>query len=226
MKKIILCLVAIIAIELSSCKKKDDPTVGFSEEIQKIVPDEILKDVRAKGMVINEGKVPPNIEGNYIVEPVELLSPFGQDDPWRKGKIIDDYYYKFSRQSSDKKTVFIDYNNGGTDRGSGLGSFVSGNGNKFTIFSEVVGTGSGVDYVMLQMFSGELTADKEIKNFQLSIYMKEKDESSGLGVLIPLNTGRIWFDNNKISKRTSTYYENLRKASTLTNKGGFAGTSK
>lgn len=224
MKKFIFCLVAFVAIELSSCKKKDDPTVGFSEEIQKIVPDEILKDVRAKGMVINEGKVPPNIEGNYVVTPFELLSPFGDDDSYEKGLIIDDYYYKFSSQSSDKKKVVINYGNGSGDQGSGIGSFVSGNGNSFTIFSETSGVESGIQYVSLQMFSGELTADKEIKNFQVALYLKEKNDPSG--ILMPLNAGRIWIDGDKISERTSTYYGMLRTASRLINKGGFAGASK
>ncbi|WP_259015166.1 hypothetical protein [Emticicia fluvialis] len=226
MKQTTFFVMALSIIIVISCKEKDDPTVGFSEEVQKIVPKRIIDDARSKGMIINEGRIPPNIEGNYVVEPLELLSPYGSKDSWKKGKIINAYYYSFYDQSSDGKTVFIDYSNLDSDNGSGLGSFISGNGKKFTIFSETYGTASGVDYVMLKILSGELTVNKEIKNFQESLYMKEKDEGNDDGVLIPINTGRIWFDNDKISERTSTYYGKLRKASGDDKKSSLVGTGK
>ncbi|MCD8540855.1 MAG: hypothetical protein LRY55_14610 [Leadbetterella sp.] len=90
--------------------------------------------------------------------------------------------------------------------GSGLGAFVSGYGKKFTVFVEISSTSAGIDNVQLAVISGELTESKEIKDFQYSFYMKEKNENPGSEILIPVNTGRIWFDNDHISERVNEYY--------------------
>jgi hypothetical protein len=206
MKNLIFSLVALVALMVSSCKSNDpDPNTGLSAEIQKIVPQNILDDVKAKGMAINEGRVPPKLEGIYRINPLELLSPFSEKDPWKKGTTIGAYQYKFSGQSTDNKTVLMDYTNG-SDKGSGLGSFVAGNGKKFTIFAEVKGVAVGVNYTMLKIISGEMTDSGEIKDYQESLYLKDKDESDKTtGYLIPINTGRIWFDNDRLSERISIY---------------------
>lgn len=203
MKKINLSLIAIIFCMISSCKK-DDPNVGLSQKIQKIVPQVILEEINSKGMKINEGSVPPLIEGIYFVSPYELLSPYSVNDGYKKGAIISGYAYKFSNQSSDKQTIVIDYKNYASDKASGIGSFVSGNNKSFTIFAEVKGVASSIDYVNIIIISGEIT-DKGIKNFQQSLYIKEKGEAPGEGTLIPLNTGRIWFDNDFTSEKLSSY---------------------
>jgi hypothetical protein len=120
-------------IVLNSCKsREEDPTVGFSEEIQKFVPQSIVNDLRSKGMTINEGKVPPNVEGAFRVAPMELISPYSSQDNYVKGKIISPYRYQFSGQGTDNKTVKIDYKSeSGTDKAVGIGSYVAGNANKF-----------------------------------------------------------------------------------------------
>lgn len=221
MKKLYLGTALLLVFLISSCKKKEDLSIGFSDEIQKIVPQAILDDVKAKGMTIHEGKVPPSVEGIFTITPYELLSPYSTDDGWQKGKIIGAYTYKFSGQSNDKKTLLIDYKNADTDRGSGLGAFVAGNGNSFTIFAEIKGTGSGVDYVTLMIISGEIS-DNSIKDFQLSLYMKEKNEAPGPGKLIPVNTGRIWFDNDFFSQKTTTFRKGVETDNDVSQGSGSA----
>ncbi|GAB3515494.1 hypothetical protein [Emticicia fontis] len=204
MKKLIFSLMALVAVMVSSCKSNEDPTPDFTEEIQKIVPKAILKDVKAKGMNINEGKVPPSLKGTFVIDPMELLSPYNEDDPWEKGKIIEPYYVRFRDYDADNNTVLLDYNNQGSDEGKGLGAYVAGSGRKFTIFAEAKGVASGVSYTTLLVISGELTEDGEIKNYQMATYLKEKSETEDI-LLIPVNQGRIWFDNDRLSKKTSTY---------------------
>ncbi|MCD8540854.1 MAG: hypothetical protein LRY55_14605 [Leadbetterella sp.] len=102
MKKIVA---VILFVSCFGCERKIDivdPSIGFSEEIQEILPDAILRDMRNKGMLVHEGVVPPDIEGIYYIDPYELLSPYGPED-FEKGYIIPGYYYKFSSQSTDKK---------------------------------------------------------------------------------------------------------------------------
>jgi hypothetical protein len=202
-KQLFFAIGLLTAITVTSCKTNSDPEVGLSEEIQKIVPTSILDDLRAKGMAVNEGRTPPKLNGVYFVNPLELLSPYSTSDPFNKGKIIAGYKYTFSKQSSDGKTVTMDYSQQ-TDRGEGIGSFVSGSGNKFTIFAEMKGVSSGVNYITLKVISGELTNTGEIKNFQLSLYLTSKSENEGRNsILMPVKTGRIWFDNDFMTEKLS-----------------------
>ncbi len=207
MKKIKFVILVIFLTLFFGCERFTfDPNIDLSEEIQKMVPKRILEDLRSKGMTINEGRFPPDIEGSYYVTPYELLSPYGPEDSWEKGRVISSYHYRFSDQSEDNQRVLVDYYSEGNNRGSGEGAVIAGNGNKFTIFSEVSGKSNGVKYVELKIISGEITASKEIKDFQCSLYMKKKNESDGpKRKLIPKNTGRTWIDGDRISPRTSKF---------------------
>lgn len=231
MKKIVAVILGVLCI---GCERKIDivdPLAGFSEEIRKILPEDILNSMRSKGMVVHEGVAPPYLEGIYLMDPFELLNPYGPEDSWQKGYIIPGYQFKFSNQSNDKKAVKIDYTNypnGGSDVGNGLGAFVSGYGRKFTVFAELSGTLNGIDYIALSVFSGEMTENNEIKDFQQAYYMKEKGENPGPGKLMPVNTGRIWFDNDRISQRMNEYYGGIRSGRKAGNgvSASFAGTDR
>ncbi len=191
---------------LNSCKnREEDPTTGFSSEIQKIVPQNVLNDLRSKGMTINEGKIPPSVEGIYRLAPNELLSPYGEEDAYDKGDVITAYRYQFLDQSDDNQSVKINYKSeNGSDKATGLGSLVAGHGNKFTIFAEVKGRASSVDYTSLIIISGEITSTG-ITDFQQSLYLTQKSENPEKGVLIPLNSGRVWIDQDKIAEKLNNY---------------------
>ncbi len=184
MKTNLLPLAALMLafILVSGCKKnKVDPTTeGFSVEIQKIVPQSLVDDLRVKGMTINEGQQPPSVEGIYRADPFELLSPYAPEDSYEKGRIISPQLYKFTGQSADKSKVQIEYKSeGGTDSGAGVGSFVAGTGNKFTIFAQVEGRANSVDYTRLVVISGEINCQR---NRQFSVYPLhyQKERSRGI----------------------------------------------
>lgn len=184
----------------SSCKKKpDDPTVGFSEEIQKIVPQKIIDDLRSRGMVIFEGTIPPTVSGSYLAAPFRLLSPYAPEDPYAKGKVITSYSYTFYGQSSGN-AISYDFTNNSTDKGTGKGAFIAGNGNSFTIFSEDQGIFVNTPYKNITVISGELTPGG-IKNFQYAFVIKEKTGDDNDSQLIPVNTGRIWIDGDQLAEK-------------------------
>ncbi|QHV93950.1 hypothetical protein [Spirosoma endbachense] len=204
-----LALLALFALSIlfDSCKKSDapdDPTKGFTTQIQNIVPTTIIDDLRTRGMTINEGKVPPALAGTIIVaSPWELLSPYGTEDSWQKGKVIADYKYKFYEQTTDGKIKY-DYKNDGSDTGSGKGAFISGNGNSFTIFSEDIGVSKTINYKTITVMSGEIT-DAGIKNFQYAFVLKEKTNDDNNSALIPVGKGRIWIDSDKLATKTTSF---------------------
>lgn len=195
-------LIFSIGIIGSSCSdSKTSATPKYSDKIQKIVPDSIIKSLTAKGMTLNPGVNPPNVLGIYVVNPYTLLAPFGPEDGWREGKVIPDYRYKFYDQKKDE--VKVDYKQT-ADNGTGIGAFLSGSGNKFTLFAELAGVGSSVPYKQLTVISGEVT-DKGIKDFQFAFVMKEKTGDSTNTVLIATGKSRIWIDGDSLASKVETF---------------------
>ena len=191
----------------TSCKKKadDDPTKGFTTKIQNIIPQTVIEDLRSKGMTINEGKVPPKLLTNsaYLASPYEMLSPYGPEDSWQKGKIINDYKYQFYDQT-DAGDIKYDFTNNASDKGNGKGAFIAGNANKFTIFSQDEGVASSVPYKTLAVISGELTATG-IKDFQYAFVMKEKTGDNDNKTLIGVGKARVWIDKDQLATLTSRF---------------------
>ncbi|AQG80388.1 hypothetical protein [Spirosoma montaniterrae] len=196
---IALCLLMLAA--LSSCKKDEVP--GLSAKIQKIVPQAALDDMKSKGLLINEGNTPPSIEGIFEADPYTLLSPYGPEDGWSKGKVIEKYRYRFSGQQGDEVKLEEKQING-NNTGSGIASFLAGSGNKFTLFGEVVGSSSGIATKTLTVISGEITSTG-IKDFQYAFVLTNKTGDDDDDVLMPVNKSRVWIDGNQIATKVGSF---------------------
>jgi hypothetical protein len=201
----ILPLVGLFLLVMASCRREVniDLDKGFSSQIQQIVPQAVVDSLRKKGMVINEGLVPPQLSGIYLASPYKLLSPYGPGDSYSVGKIINDYYYKFYSQTADNAITY-DFTNNGSDKGSGQGAFIAGNGMSFTIFSQDIGVSKSVPYKTLTVISGEIS-DQGIKKFQYAFVMKEKTGDASNAVLIPIGAARIWVDGDGLAVK-GTYF--------------------
>ena len=76
----------------------------------------------------------------------------------------------FSEQNNNQLTVKVDYNKnyldwGNSVSGNGLGAFITGHNNKFSVFFEAAGTSSGGQYKTIEIHSGEIT-ESGIINWQ------------------------------------------------------------
>lgn len=225
--KIRLFILLVLPVILSSCGlfgKKNDPYEGLSKNIQKIVPQAILDSLAAKGLVINRGDKPPQLSNAIVVSPMKLLSPYGPEDGYEKGRVINNYYYKMYDQDNVGNIKYDYYNSNYQDVGKGKGSFIAGDKDYFTIFSEDKGTTSGVDYTTLAVMSGKKTADG-IVDFQYAFVIKEKSETIDYN-LIPVETGRIWIDGDFLSENYENFDESIftKKLSSLKlNNGSMSG---
>lgn len=185
---------------LSSCKKDN---FNLSADIKNIIPTTMLRELKSKGMAINEGTTPPSIEGIYLASPYTLKSPYGAGDSWVAGRVIADYKYKFYDQTGGN--VKVDYKQpSASDHGSGLGSFISGSGNKFSIFSESNGGTSSIEYTTVSVISGELTSTG-IKDFQYGFIFTKKTGDDGDVNYIPKGKSRVWIDGNALADKVSTF---------------------
>ncbi len=200
-----VAMVAVLALSLTSCRKTDE--VGYRydlpEGVQKIVPEALLDTLIRKGMVIHEGLTPPTLNGVFRISPFELVTPYGPEDGWQRGKVVADYKYRFYDQSTDKQSLKIDSKQpSGSDAATGLGAFVAGQDNSFTIFAEVAGQTSGATYKQLAVISGEWTA-QGLRNFQYAFIMKEKNDPGTK--LISVGKARVWKDGDGTSPSEANF---------------------
>ena len=185
---------------LNSCKKNNDPAPGLSAKIQQIVPADLLSTMKTQGMPINEGTNPPNIEGIFISSPHTLVATY-EGDSFKPGDTFIDFIVKFSNQDATEGSVSVDTKTGSTTS-TGIGGFVSGSGNKFTLFAEVNLTSGTATAKQIRVFSGEITSTG-IKDFYSTLVIKEKNDPSNL--LIGVGKMRIIKDSDGLASKRSTF---------------------
>ena len=185
---------------------------GLTEDIRNILPDDILEKVKELGIEINGGNNPPNIEGTYFLSPLILVrSNFA--DGHSPGHKYDDMEITLSKQDNAKQTIVMDYKQS-VQIGSGLGSFITGNGNKFTVYTPISGTFHGRPFKSVDIYSGEITSTG-IKNLNHVLIMTQAASYSLLGPnTIRNGQGRLFYDSDGFSERiTQSNVPTLRSKS-------------
>ncbi len=113
------------------------------------------------------------------------------------------YRYKLSSQNGDK--IRLDNkSDDGDDVASGVGSILTGSGNKFTLYGSFSGKSEGVNYTTIEVISGEKTATV-IKDFKDAFIIKSKTGDDFDAVLLPVGTGRIWYEADSLASTISTF---------------------
>lgn len=206
MKKILYLLLIGFAFLQSCSKSKDDnsDSSGLSQDIKNFVPETVIDSMRSWGFNINEGKTPPAINGVYSLSKNYCTfdnSGFDEADTY-----FADYHYKFQDQDNSKLTINLNYkvvNSTGSDTASGTGSFISGTGNDFTVFTDVKGLSEGVTYEWITFCSGTVT-DNGIQNFQFGLYVKDKGPDPN-NALINIGSARIFKDDDGLAEKIPDY---------------------
>jgi len=192
-RKMFFALLATTII-FSGCKKEDE-NEWLSKDVLERVPEEILNKAKDLGLEINGGKKPPNIEGSYYAKPVILVNSTNEDD--YIGGVFNDGTFIFSEQNYKELTVLSYIEEMGVGSDTGLGSFITGNGNKFSVF-----------VIMPNMYSSGT----------VYFFVSGVIESGGIRNLnfILLNEalqGRLFKDGDELAERTSTTKSYAKKIS-------------
>jgi hypothetical protein len=172
---------------------------GITEDIDNIIPDNIWEDMEELGLEIHGGNNPPLIEGTYFVSPFTFISSnfscnYKPGDLYTRPNLL----ATFSEQNNTNQTIKVNYNFGqGWSIANGTGTYITGEDNKFTVFSEVIFESGGGRNKCVTVASGEIE-NNGIKNFQYyetSIYVY-----SGWWDLM---TGQSWLfkDGNGFSEK-------------------------
>jgi len=195
----IAALLLCSVVFLNGCKKKDAEP-GLSAKIQQIVPADLLNTMKTQGMPINEGTKPPNIEGIFVSSP-HILAATYDGDLDKVGRTYSDFIVKFSGQNSTDGSVSIDIKNGNSVS-TGIGGFISGSGNKFSLFTETDLRDGTATAKQIRVFSGEITSSG-IKDFYSTVFLKEKKDPNNR--LIDVGKMRIVKDGDGLASKRSTF---------------------
>ena len=197
-----LCIVVCALFTVVSCSKSEDSNGNqggiinntFSQEVTKVVSQDLIRKMADGGATIYGGTNPPAVEGSFTTGTLELIhSSLADKDPLKN---FDGFLYKFYEQNGTKLRVNYSNLSGGTYAARGVNAAISGDGDKFTIFF----VDKAGDLVAL---SGEFTGDA-IKNFQLVSFVKVADKNS------PIGTVRVF-------KSKSGYAETIRESDLYNN---------
>lgn len=174
---------------------------GLSRAINNLIPADILKQIIDLGMPINKGGTPPKIEGNkYKSSPTILLETSVPNE--LPGGQYNDYIITFSQQNNDKLVIKVDFTSG-NEKGTDLASFISGNGNDFTVFSQIDVTdtqqATGIKAKTVFIMSGSWTVTG-IKNFHTAVFMVD-DKGDPNDIWFENGQGRVFYDKDGFSEK-------------------------
>ena len=208
----VFCVAVSALFLMVSCSKSDSgekqvKTSGFNipAEAKAIIPEELIGKMAANGMTINEGTNPPNIEGIFATGDLKMTyTSLGDDDGYSVGQEIPSYRYKFYDQKGTKvKTDYINEWITSTERATGRGTIISGEGNKFTAYLDVNITNGEVKSRDVSVLSGEITPEG-IKDFQYG-FLKIEKTGDITGRVVPVGTIRIWISKDKLAVKKQEY---------------------
>ncbi|MEM9672104.1 MAG: hypothetical protein AAF992_05885 [Bacteroidota bacterium] len=188
-----LLILLAVAVLLASCHEDHSDLIPG----QDFIPDEILEEIKANGQPIFEGLNPPDVTGRYRVSPMELVSSNFTDN--NRPAFFFDEIVDFNGLNQGELTLEVASENGGT-LGEGFGSFISGSGQKFTIYVRIDRIDEkGHKTLETRLYSGTLT-DGGIVNLYTSFFMID-DGGDPDGDSIENGQGRLFKDGNGFSEK-------------------------
>lgn len=185
----ILFILAIILVLQSCCKDHSEVIPG-----QDFISDEILQEIQDNGQPIYEGYNPPKLDGTYIISPLTKIS---SNFPDNNSSTYADKFVRFFDFNPNKLTLKVSQEQGGS-KGKGFGSFISGEGDSFTVYVKIENEDDrGVEYITTQVYSGIVT-ENGITDMTSSVFMID-DAGDPNNEYIENGQGRTFIDGDYFS---------------------------
>lgn len=199
---------------IQSCKKEETSSKvdaeGLTKEIRNLIPDSILNKMKDLGMPINGGANPPMLTKRQLLNATYFASPLtlkNSNIPSDNVQFID-YTFTFKQQNNDSLNIVVDFvshysNSTSTvQTGTGLGSFIVGDGCKFSVFSKVLFTINGYNSAGVMVISGSLLPNG-IENLYVSGFMID-DYGDPQNYFAENGQGRVIYDSDGFSELVGT----------------------
>lgn len=213
MKRTLFYLFIFYCAIIISCKKgkevkEDNPLgAGYPVGLSKVITSTIIDSLQKRGVAVNSGLTPPNINGIYYLSPNVCV----YDNAWTKstGKTYIPYKLQFNNQQG--KSIAYAYKSINTtdpDTGSDTNAFITGSGNAFTVYAQVFGHTDSASYTSLFVVSGTVE-NGIIYNLKLAKYLSAKTDR--FNQLVSVGTMRIYADGDNTTGNLSTFAVKARK---------------
>jgi hypothetical protein len=205
-KSIIFMFVLIASLGiLSSCSKKDGSvqTAQYSDlspNVKSFISEATFQDLTKLGIPMYPGTTPPNITNAYFVSPYVLVATNIVDD-YPVGSKFYDFIIQYSNLNTTNSTVRIDYDNV-EEVGSGIGGYIAGNNNYFTVYAKIMDIDLYQDTVYMASISSGQWTSTGIKGFYYALLMID-DSGDTHDYYIKIGEGRVIYDQDGFSEITS-----------------------
>jgi hypothetical protein len=202
MKKRNLLLIGIALLFSSilfiSCKKEESliEENGLSRSINDIMPQATLDSLEAYGMPIFKGGTPPELEGQYLSSPNVLVSSNIDED--EVGNKFVNTTITLSEQNNKYLSLKIEKTHG-DGNGEAYGGFVSGEGNDFSIFTEIKMYREQDSCLLAQVFSGTIASEAIVDFYESLIMLNNYGNPNGY--YIEDGSIRVIYDEDGLSER-------------------------
>ena len=191
---------------------------SVESRIDQVIPDDI-RDQMEPYINIYDGTNPPNIEGDYLLSPAMLYYDSKSGVGIERGFQFEDHFIKITNQDMVKNTLDYDSKTGNSTS-IGKGAFISGEGDKFSVFFNIETTTnySGNDIYSKQalVISG-IKTDSGIKDLEFAFVMVDK-RNDYYGELMGIGDFRVVIDGDYMSYYTPWSY--VKRKEPLRNKAG------
>ncbi len=212
MKKITLISYVSILLICFSCSSDDDSTndtfAGTETDLEDFFSEEVVDALIALDFTINEGGSPPNLQGTYFASPM-ILTDTNVPSDVIGSKFVDLQFTFFGQENSENTIDFEGETLSGStviERLSGIdSSFISGEGNDFSVFSiitgEIVNTGAVAD--VAYAISGTISNDG-ILDFEIAILILDDRGDPTNSIFLQNGQGRKFIDQDGMSELSSS----------------------
>lgn len=201
MKHLLLVLLTVFYISTFSSCKKDKSLLdenGLTHDINDFMSQEILEILDSLGMPINTGGNPPSIEGSFYVDPLTLTASNRDNDV--VGNVYTSITVSFLDQNNSDLTINVEESYGDTE-GDGKGSFIVGDAENFSVFTEISSYNStrNDSCIIASIFSGNIS-DEGIEDLYYCLVMLE-DYDDPNSYYIEVGDARVFYDQDGLSDR-------------------------
>lgn len=195
-KRNVMALLAVVCLSFvfQGCNKDGE----VSSDVLDLLPKEFYQELVDNGFIFNFGENPPNVEDIYDFEPENEYDNSGFFSP---GDGALDTKWKFENQVGKNLDVLIKNWTGVGQVDSSDATIIKGEGDKFTIVAQAIGTLSGVTYKYDYALTGELVSGG-IQNAQFAFVMID---NPGASTVASTGTIRIFKDEDGLAEETTVF---------------------
>lgn len=178
------------------------------ERIEQIIPDDIRQKMEAY-VPIYDGVNPPNIEGCYLLDPMEAIYMSDYDGDLSEIEWAGEFI-NLTNQNTATNTIDMEELSTNGDYAIGEGAIIVGEGNNFSVLFNTEGTTSGIYNKTALLISGT-KGEEGIENMKYAFVMVEKGDDPE-GELVDEGVFRVFQDQDGMSYATSWPIEETRVA--------------